>query len=162
MSHFTLNPGVLSWYYCIWYGVDVLLGSCLSMLLLYSCTVCTNSKCEANICEDLVSLIKCILKKRSLITFILRQLLKKKCERYRASFTFAQKTKQKRLSDALNYSGFSGRFCLLSWALVCLFVCDSEILCMRCAVNPLCLSGFPLISERELTLAQVSCAGPWD
>lgn len=30
----------------------------------------------ANICEDLVSLIKCILKKRSLITFILRQLLK--------------------------------------------------------------------------------------
>lgn len=40
--------------------------------------------------------------------------------------------------------------------------CDSEIVCTCCAVNPLCLSGFPLISERELTLAQVSCAGPWD
>lgn len=43
---------------------------------------------------------------------------------------------------------------------VCFSECDSEIVHLCCAVNPLCLSGFPLISARELTLAQVSCAGP--
>lgn len=68
--HFTLNPGDIILLHLVWSG-------CSPGFLFKHAVALFMYAQIANICEDLVSLIKGILKKRSPITFILRQLLKK-------------------------------------------------------------------------------------